>query len=201
MIKKTIEFVPTGTTGFTGYNFDISLSVEDLDFGCFDSYTGVTSSPITGTSNTITGTSSSRLSELRKYTVSGTLSDLYFVSTGSTSDGLILSSCVTGTTASTYVYLIGGISYMDVIIGSATTTTFSCTTSGLTDPNNFTNYPIIKLDSKENMVLNPFIQSDVFIIRQEIPVFEPCMRLRGVGGLNDVLTYAGGNYFTIINNT
>ena len=50
------------------------------------------------------------------------------------------------------------------------------------------------------MIDNPFINSDVFIIRQELPVFEKSIRLRGISSLNDIITYAGGNYFTIYNN-
>lgn len=150
---------------------------------------------------TVTGTSSSRLDELKKYSVTGSLSDLYFTSNVSTVDGVNTTLTITGVTASTYVYYIGGITYKDVFINTGTTTTFSCQSLGLDDPNNFDNHPYIKVEAKQNLVENPFINSDVFIIRQEIPVFENSIRLRGVSSLNDVLTYAGGNYFTIYNNT
>jgi len=38
MIKRTIEFVPTGTTGatITAYNFNILLTVQSFDLGFFD---------------------------------------------------------------------------------------------------------------------------------------------------------------------
>lgn len=146
---------------------------------------------------TITGTSSSRLIELRKYTVSGTTSDMYFTSTTTANDGVNISL----SSGTTYVYYLGGITYKDQFIGTAFTTTFLYTSLGLADPNNFINEPYIKLESKQNVVENPFINSDVFIIRQELPVFEKSLRLRSTSRLNDVITYAGGNYFTIYNNT
>lgn len=198
MIKKQIEFIPSG---ITAYNFNILLDAKAIDWGFFDTYTGATNSPITGnTIHVITGTSSSRLYELRKYTVSGSLSDLYFISTGSTNDGLNIALTVTGVTASTYTYYLGGITYADQTIGTGTTTMFFYVSTGssLVD---YDNKPIIKMPSKENLIENPFINSDVFIIRQEIPVFEKSVRLRSVSGINDILTYAGGNYFKVFNNT
>lgn len=197
LLKKVIQHV-TGTTAV--YNIKIGLTTRSKDLGWFDTYDGV-NTVLPQVSFPVTGTSTSRLSELRKYTVSGTVSDLYFTSTGSTHDGVNISLTNSGVTASTYVYYLGGITYKDVIIGSASTTTFLYQSLGLTDPNNFDNKPYIKLESKENVVENPFINSDVFIIRQEIPVFEKSIRLRGVNSLNDIIAYAGGNYFTIYNNT
>jgi hypothetical protein len=147
---------------------------------------------------TITGTCTSRLSELRKYTVSGTLSDLYFTSTITSVDGVNISLSTDGVK---YVYYLGGITYVDQIVGSATTSTFTYMSLGLADPNNFINEPYIKLDSKDNMVDNPIINSDVFIVRQELPVFEQSVRLRGINKLNEIIAYAGGNYFTIYKNT
>lgn len=199
MIKREIKHVVSGVTEYT---ITILLDAKAKDFGFFDTFSGGTITPITGTSfNVITGTSSSRLYEIRKYTTTGSLSDLYFTITGSTNDGLDLANTITGITASTYAYRIGGINYVDQIVGSATTTTFTCKSLGLNDPNNFDNTTIIKDESKENIINNPFIESDVFIIRQEIPVFERSIRLRGVSTLNDILVYAGGNYFKIFNNT
>lgn len=203
MIKKTIPIITGGTTGATGsFNFNISLVARSIDLGFFDTYTGATNSPLSGYTGTtlITGTSSSRLYEIRKYTVSGTLSDLYFTSTGATADGLNVSLSSTGVTASTYVYYLGGIIYTDQLSGTGITTTFIYISTGLSFTN-FENKPIIKIESKENLVDNPFINSDVFIIRQELPVFEKSIRLRSVSTLNDVLTYAGGNYFKVFNNT
>lgn len=149
----------------------------------------------------VTGTSSSRLYELRKYAVSGPLTSRYFTSIDPSIDGVDPSLTVEGTTASTYVYYIGGISYEDLVVSGITTTTFSFESLGLNDPNNFDFLPIIKLESKQNMVENPRVDQDVFIERQQQSVFERNYRLRAVNSLNDVISYAGGNYFTIYNNT
>lgn len=151
--------------------------------------------------HTVTGTSESRLDEVRKYAVSGSLSTRYFTSVSSAVDGLNLSLTVTGTTASTYTYYVGGITYVDQVVDGVTTTTFSFTSLGLDDPNNFDDLPIIKLETKQNMVENSQVTADVFIARQQQTVFEKNYRLRGLGSIVDLLSYAGGNYFTIYNNT
>src|SRR5258706_4501552 len=111
MIKKTIPIISGGTGSTGSFNFKIPLIAKSIDLGFFDSFTGGTNSSLSGYTGTtiITGTSSSRLDEIRKYTVTGTLSDLYFISTGSTSNGLVLVWSITGVTASTYVYILGGI--------------------------------------------------------------------------------------------
>jgi hypothetical protein len=152
---------------------------------------------------TVTGFSESRLSELRKYTISGSLSALYVTSNINTSDGLDLSLTTTGISASTYVYYLGGITYKDKRVSPATgfTTTFSFQSLGTDDPNNFDQYRYLKNEEKQNLVENTQVSKDVFISRQEQSVFERNYRLRSVNGLNNVLTYAGGNYFTIYNNT
>lgn len=149
----------------------------------------------------VTGTSESRLDELRKYTVSGSLSVRYFTSISNAIDGLDLSLTTTGVTASTYTYYIGGITYVDDINSEFTGTTYSFTSLGLDDPNNFDDLPYIKIESKQNMVENSQVSTDVFIARQQQTVFDKNYRLRGLGSISDLLTYAGGNYFTIYNNT
>lgn len=152
---------------------------------------------------TVIGTSNSRLSELRKYTVSGGLATLYITSNVLTTDGLDLAYSYTGTTATSYQYYLGGITYVDKKISPATgfTTTFSFQSLGIDDPNNFDHYRYIKDENKQNLVEKPQVGSDVFIVRQEQSGFERNYRLRAVNSLNNVLTYAGGNYFTIYNNT
>jgi hypothetical protein len=151
--------------------------------------------------NTVTGTSESRLLELKKYAVSGGLDVQFFTSNDQNVDGLDLNLTVTGLTESLYVYYLGKIKYFDHVVNGITSTTFEFISLGLDDPNNFDNLPIIKLESKQNMVENPQVDKDVFIERQRLPVFEKNYRLRAVNSLNDVISYAGGNYFTIYNNT
>ena len=154
---------------------------------------------------TVTGTSSSRLVELQKYVVSNDPATKYFLSTGSTTDGLDLSRSITGITASakTFVYYIGGITYMDSTpTGStATTTTFTFQSLGIFDSTNFDYLPIYKDENKEGVVENPFINSDVNVIRQEISVFENSIRLRSIKSLSDLTSYGGGNFYTIYNNS
>lgn len=208
MIKKIIQLNPTGTTGTTNvfYSFSILLTSQEQDLGFFDTYSGFTGSTgITGTPYTVTGTSTSRLSELSKYVVTTAPWDKYILSSSPSTDGLNLAQSNTGGTAGfvIYTYYLGGITYVDSTPTgtTATTTTFSFQTLGYADPNNFDNLPIIKLESKQNMAENPFVNPDVNIVRQDIPVFEDAMRLRAVNKLSDVTSYAGGGFFTVYNNS
>jgi uncharacterized protein (DUF427 family) len=124
---------------------------------------------------------------------------LFYVNFGN-ADQLLIRRTVSGA----YTQYVGNstINWSNVILktATATTTTFSFNSVGLSSLN-FDNLPILKLEEKQNMCENPFIKSDVFILRQEIPVFEKSIRLRGVGNLSEVVNYAGGNYFKIFNNT
>jgi hypothetical protein len=176
---------PTGYTFVNSYNFYNYIADNDIN------------SPFP---YTVTGTSYSRLGELEKYVVSTDPNIKYFGSGSLTNDGLNSFSIAPASTA--FTYFIGGIQYDDVLLSGATayTTTFSFTVTSF-DYNNFDVKRIIKLESKQNMVENPQVGRDVFIVRQQQPVFERNYRLRAVNTLNDVVSYAGGDYFTIFNNT
>jgi hypothetical protein len=146
----------------------------------------------------LTGTSSSRLSELRKYTVTNVFADQYIGGGSPVSDGVDYISSVSGVSV---VYYLGGIRYQDTIeSGQTTSTTFSFTPQGTSSPD-FIFAPIYKDPDKEGIVGKPKISDDVFIIRQELSVFENNYRLEYITKLIDLLTYAGGNHFRIINNT
>lgn len=149
----------------------------------------------------VTGESQSRLDEVKKYAITGSLSTLFFTANTPTVNGVDPNLTVTGVTASTYTYYIGGITYTDEVIFTAVTTTFSFQSLSIFDPNNFDYLPLVKYETKQNLVENSQVSSDVFIVRQQQPVFERNYRLRALNALNDALTYAGGNYFTIYNNT
>ena len=146
--------------------------------------------------HTVTGITSSRLSELRKFSVSGTLSDLYFTSTNSSTDGVNELLTTTGTS---WTYYIGGITYFWDEVNDITTFTFE--SLGYDDSNNFIDLPFIKDDAKENIIDVPEIDNNVFIIRQSLPVFQNIYRLQSISNLSDLEKYAGGGKFNIVNNS
>lgn len=224
IIKKQLLF-KSGTT----YNLNILLTATIKDLGFFDTldddtemigkiqyadnptdYTFVSTYDFTNFSAdydfnalypyTVTGYSGSRISELEKYVVSTNPAVKYYGGGSITVDGL--SSFSITPAASALTYYIGGIKYDDVTLSgaTATTTTFSFTITSF-PWQNFDVKRVIKLESKQNMVENSQVDRDVFIERQQQPVFERNYRLRAVNSLNDVISYAGGDYFTIYNNT
>lgn len=67
--------------------------------------------------------------------------------------------------------------------------------------NNFIDVPYYKDPSKDNIISNPKIRNDVFIVRQELSAFDKNYKLEYIGNLNELVTYAGGNFFNIVNNT
>jgi len=200
MIKKSFPFV-SGSS----YHMNVLLTSNSLDYGFFDTYEGEYYSGSTSLSGysgsyTVTGTSSNRLPELRKYNSNPDYSIRYRTSTSPSTDGLNVGASTTTGSTKTLIYYIGGITYTNIETTSTTATTFTFTSTGLSTVN-FENRPILKIEAKQNMAENPLIDSDVFIIRQELPVFENSVRLRAIGNLNQVSLYAGGNYFTIYENT
>jgi len=50
-------------------------------------------------------------------------------------------------------------------------------------------------------VSNPKINDDVFIVRQELSAFDSNYKLEFIRNLVDLTSYAGGNFFNIVNNT
>ncbi len=222
VIKKKIKIITTtgATTGCTGncyviipysgtgvtYNVNISLSANSVDWGFFDALddpeaTGATGATILAITYTVTGTSSSRLTELRKFSSSGSLEQLYFTSNTPTTDGVDTGLTATGVTASTYVYYISGITYQDDIVsGESTVTNFSFISSGYSSPV-FVNLPYIKDERKQNVTAPPILKSDVFIVRDEKSSFQDNYRLKDIGNLTELTYYAGGAYFNIVENT
>lgn len=222
LIKKKFKIVTTtgATTGCTGncyviipytgtgvtYSFNISLAANNDDWGFFDvlddpNATGATGATISAVTYTVTGTSTSRLSELRKFSTSGSLEQLYFTSNTPTTDGVDTGLTTTGVTASTYVYYVSGITYQDDIVsGESTVTSFSFISNGYSSPN-FVNLPYIKDERKQNIVTPPETNNDVFIDRNERAGFRDNYRLRDIGNLAELTYYAGGAYFNIVENT
>jgi len=151
---------------------------------------------------TITGESnSSRLSELRKHAVSGNFFDNYHLSNGSSNDGVNRSKSDISSNPKKIVYYLGGITYTDLIYNNdEINTKFRFNGQGYDSPD-FIDKPLIKDPSKSNLISKPKVNSDVFIIRQELSAFEKNYKLKDIRNLNDLTTYAGGRFFNIVNNT
>jgi hypothetical protein len=188
---KMFESYLSGGTTLSGFSFSASSGIISGTTNDAN-YSGYTYAPYI-----VTGESSSRLSELRKYTVSSAFTDQYFSGGTYTVDGVDYYVSNTGTSIT---YYLGGIKYVDQLTGSTSGTTFRFTGLGITSPN-FINVPIYKDPNKENIISNPKISNDVFIIRQELSAFENNYRLEHVKNLIDLETYAGGKYFNIVNNS
>ena len=145
---------------------------------------------ITGTTN------NSRLSELRKYSVSTVFTNQYVGGGTISSDGVDYGNSISGITMT---YYLGGIKFVDNVTGK--TTTFSFISLGTGDVNNFINAPYVKNPNKDKIISNPKINDDVFIIRDNLSAFDKNYRLKFIRNLVDLTTYAGGKYFNIVNNT
>ena len=183
------------------YNIKLLLTAKAIDFGIFDAVDDAeaTGDDIQSVSNiTVTGGATSRLNELRKRAPSGTISDKYFTTTNSLTDGVVVSE--SNEAIGLFVYYIGGIKYTDQIVDGETVTTFEFTSPGNTG-SQYQNKPIIKDESKQGVALNSKTDNNVFIIREEIPVFENNYRLKDITGVNEFSFYGGGAYFNVINNT
>ncbi len=214
LLKKTVlQALTTGaTTGCTGscyviipdtgatYNIKLLLTQDTDDIGFFDPYLlsgGTTGTTIHHLPYTVTGESVSRLNELKKYAVNVSFNRQYTSGGTYSTDGVDYSVSVSGVSVT---YYLGGIKYTDAVVNDATVTTFRFTGSGLTSPD-FINKQVYKNPDKENIISNPKINDDVFIIRQELSAFENNYRLEHVKGLQELETYAGGNFFNIVKNT
>jgi hypothetical protein len=148
----------------------------------------------------VTGTSNSRLVELKKYAVNVPFNQQYVGGGNWTTDGVDFSNSISGVSV---VYYLGAplcIKYVDKLIGENTGTTFTFTAQGTSSPD-FLNLPYYKNPNKENIISNPKIDDDVFIVRQELSAFENNYRLEYIKNLSELETYAGGNYFNIVKNT
>lgn len=209
-IKKTIKrAMTTGTTTICDvddcfiivpdlnavYNFKILLTKNDEDLGFFDvdedSVSGITPTQPT---YVVTGITTNRLSELRKYLVTENFLQMYHGNGSFTNNGV---DYLVSDPESIIVYYINGIKYYYNVVDDITT--FEFLGVGYNSPN-FINYPYYKNFNKEDIISNPKIDSDVFIVRQELSVFEKNYALEFVTNLNEIETYAGGGFFTIKNN-
>jgi len=145
----------------------------------------------------VTGITTSRLSELRKYTITNVFANQYIGGGNYITDGV---DYINSFEYSKIIYYLGGIKHTDILSGSDSGTTFEFTPEG-TSSLDFINVPYYKDPKKENIISNPKINDDVFIIRQELSAFDKNYRLEYIKSLVDLETYAGGKFFNIVKNT
>lgn len=146
-------------------------------------------------SSVVTGECTTRLNELRKYTVSNLFTEQYISGGSINNDGVDYGI----STPSNITYYIGGIKYND-IIGDTAKTTYSFTSLGYSSPDFFYS-GTIKIPEKEKIVSNPKIENDVFINRQEVSVFNNNYKLEFIKNLAELNSFAAGSFYNIINNT
>ena len=143
----------------------------------------------------ITGTTeNSRLSELKKYAVGVPFTQQYFGNGSFDNDGVDYNL---SQTIQYVVYYIGGIRYIDQTLSGGKHTTFGYYSD---NEYNFTDDTIFKNPNKDKIISNPKINDDVFITRSNQSAYEGNYRLEYVNNMVDLLTYASGKYFNIINN-
>lgn len=152
----------------------------------------------------VTGETTSRLEDLRKYTITSVFSNQYFIGGNVNTNGIDLPLSDPTTQI---VYYLEGIKYVDIISGTSIysgytsgTTLSIFTAEGLNSINSIDTFyykdPVkIGVSSKNK------INDDVFITRQELSVFENNYRLEFIQSVNDLEEYAGGIFFNIVNNT
>ena len=143
----------------------------------------------------ITGTTkNSRLNELKKYKITDIFNQKYIGDGSYLNNGVDFNNSISGVTI---IYYIDGIKFIDNI--SASTTSFYYTP--ISENSSFTNLSYYKNPNKNYVVVNQKINNDVFIVRQELSAFDSNYNLNYVINLVDLITYAGGKFFNIVDNT
>jgi len=184
-IKYSIQY-----SAGTSYYINFGLTQKYDNVGLFS----IIGSGTTGTTsvNRVTGYTDSRLIELEKYTISDEIFQKYVLSGTSSSDGVVYND----STGSTISYWIGGINYVDY----SATTIFTYFSSGLTALNSYSTNIVVE-DKNVNLTDDSKVDSDIDVDRQSISVFENHYRIATATNLNDLINYAGGSFFNIINNS
>ena len=147
----------------------------------------------------VSGITRSRLAELKKFSRNSNPLDNYKQSSTPLNDGVNTSL----STTNKITYYIGGITYVDFSnnVGDIITTfSFERGLYNIVEEE-FLDEPTYKDPDKENIVSNPKVDNDVFIIRQQLSAFNDNYKLSFIEDLNDLINYAGGYYFNIVNNT
>jgi len=185
------------------YSINFLITNEGVDLGFYDEniVDGVigTDLPIIAP-YVVSGGSKSRLNELKKYVISNNFFEQYHLSTIITTNGVDNTKSNVISYPYRVIYYIDSIQYTDIINSGGTgITTYSFTGQGYNSVL-FDNYSIYKDSTKENIVENPQINSDVFIDRQEVSAFNDNYKLEHINSLAQLTSYVGGKYFNI-NNT
>lgn len=179
------------------YQFKINLTSDNLDIGFFNA----SSEELPNGDEIlyeVSGICSSRLIELQKYKITDDFLLKYIPYTIEGSNGVDYANSLENYDIK---YFIDSIEYHDIINGdSGTTTTFKFNSVGIKSPH-ILNSNIYKIPENENIIDSAKINSDVFIERQELSVFDKNYRLEFIENLSELETYAGGNIFNIIKNT
>lgn len=149
----------------------------------------------------VTGqTNSSRLGELKKFIVTTNISKQYLGNGSWSNDGVDYSQVEYDDELGliNVTYYIGGIKYVDYVLDSITT--FEFNSQGTGNSINFIDRPYYKDPKKENIISLPKLDNDVLIVRPQISVFENNYLLEYINNMLELETFAGGNYFNVVNN-
>ena len=214
--SNTIEFIPN--TG-SSYNLKVLLVQDTCDMGFFDVYDTSGTTINVGSSYVVTGSTSSNLNQIKKAGNPSKLINRYYTSTTDSINGLDLTKSykytgitlntqipiisltgLTGTTNYKFIYYIDKITYIEYSGSTLNQVSCSFLSSGYNN-NDFINSPMIKDESKGSVIQNPHIDSDVFIIREELSAFEKNYNLEFVKNLSQLTSFAAGKYFKIVNNS
>lgn len=217
IIKKQVKqkvIVFTGDTGVTiipdtgvSYNFKVNLTSTDFHLGYFNAVEDENITGFTGTTavtiNLVTGVTISRINEIRKFTNNPNPFIRYITGGTLGTFGLNIGESITSTTGTTILtYYLGNIKYQDFITANTTyLTTYEYTASGSSVSNLFDDLPYHKNENILDVVRKPKVVNNVFIDRQSVSVLENNLRLKSITNLSELLNYAGGNYFNIVDNT
>ncbi len=179
-INGEIFFIPQqGNWSNTILNYKYIYDLDSNNNVNYQSSSGWTSTPFN-----ISGFTKSRLNELRRWG-SEPYSVGYIFTKNNQEFGKIISSCPE------YIhYYIDGINYYDLINGK---TLYLVDSYGLT-PDIITSLPIVKDELLLDFVMNPEIQSNVYIERGKYSAFESLHRLGEVDNIGDLTRYGYGYY-------
>jgi hypothetical protein len=140
----------------------------------------------------LSGETTTRLNELKKYKPTNIFTEKYISGGDLNNNGVDYASSVEGEKV---IYFINGIKYIDELDEQRTVFEFE-PNHGETQTQN-----LVKLFDLSDVINKPKIKNDVFISRQQIPVFVENRMLEELHILYELTTFAGGGHYKIIKNT